>query len=157
MAVIRDPAERRLRALKMVELRVGKSATIKEIAEAFNVSEKTVERTLTWARKAGIIANAEDKALQELVPMAHEALKQRLAAGDAEVALEVFKSFLPSFGKKNNNPGTPTGDELTAHLNQLRGADGSFILEGELVSETGRALPPAKTSASPEGDDRAGE
>lgn len=153
MAVIRDPGERRLRALKMVELRVGKSASIQDIAEAFNVSTKTVERTLTWARKAGIIASAEDKALQELVPLAHEALKGALAKGDAEIALEIFKNLLPSFSKKNNAPGTQAGDELSSYLNNLRGADGHFVVDGELVDHSAeRALPAAEAPDSPQGD-----
>ena len=154
MAVIRDPAERRLRALMMLEYRIKNAASLEEIAKEFNVAPKTVQKNLTWARKAGLVADAEDKILQELVPLAHEAIKKALASNDPEVAgkfgIEIFKGTMSGFQKKPANTVTSTGgDDLDTYLAALRAE--SNVIDGEtLESKPQRALPPAETSASEE-------
>jgi transposase-like protein len=156
MAVIRDPAEKRLRALMMLEMRLKQAASLEEIAKAFNVAPKTVQKNLTWARKAGLIADAEDKILQELVPAAHEALLKALrdpTNRDAgKLAIDVFKGTISGFKKEPARTVTATGgDDLDTYLDRLR-ADNPNILDGETVEGGAqRALPPAPASSTEEG------
>jgi hypothetical protein len=156
LAVIRDPAERRLRALMMLEYRIKNAASLEQIAKEFNVAPKTVQKNLTWARRAGLVADAEDKILQELVPAAHEALKKALTVGDAEtagrLAIEVFKGTISGFKKTPHTTVSDTGgDDLGTYLAQLR-ADNSNAnaIDGELVEGTAQRALPAGPEASVE-------
>jgi DNA-binding transcriptional ArsR family regulator len=154
MAVIRDPQEKRLRALKMLELRISSNASIKDIAREFNVSHDTVSRNLTWARKAGLIADAEDKALQELLPLAHEALKKALTNHDADVALEIFKGLMPGFGKTKPQPTVTAGDDLASYLDAIRSTPDA--IDGEVAgADAPRALPAAAEATPVQGADGA--
>lgn len=152
---LRDPDLRRLRALKMIDLRIhGK--TVKEVAEEMGVSEKTVIRTISWAKKAELVVKAEDKILAELVPAAHDAFKRALNAEDPEVAfkaaLEIFKGTLPSFAKRPQGAtgaSSGTNNELSSYIEQLRSG---LIADGEVLgSET--SLP----AGSPQRQITAGE
>lgn len=148
---LRDPELRRLRALRMIEARIkGKSQ--KDIALEFGVSQDTVERTLSWAKKAELVVEAEDKILRELLPAAHKAITAVLTGDDDEVkaktALEIFKSTLPSFAKKSSHTGASVGSEsdLSSYITSLRGAAGvaDRTLDGEVLgSGAAHALPEA--------------
>lgn len=157
MSLIRDPQERRIRALKMLEFRITNAASLKEIAEKFNVTPKTVSKNLTWARRAGHIADAEDKILQDLIPLAHDAIKTALSKGDAAVALEIFKGVLPGFGKKPATVTATGGDDLDTYLTQLRAAhaiDAGDAIDGEIAEGSPqRALPAAAESLAAQGND----
>lgn len=147
---IREPDQRRLRALMMLEYRVKNAASYHDLAKEFGVSVDTAKRTLSWARKAGLVVDAEDRILQDLVPLAHNAIKTALEAGDAKIALEIFKGILPSFNGKAQKPTTSTtttGDDLNAYINELRGSPG--VVEGETVPQ--RTLPAAAEAAPPAG------
>ncbi len=122
-----DPQLRRLRALKMIEARIN-GATRGELEAQFKISKATVDRELTWAQKAGLVANAEDKILKDLVPLAHEAIKEALVNGNADIALKIFEGTIPGFKKgsvKTNSSGGPI-DELSDYLNKLRSASGDI-------------------------------
>jgi len=147
--------ERRIRAAMILEYKIRHSASNAAIAKEFNVSENTVDRALSFARKAGLVAAAEDKIIQELVPAAHRAIMAALADTDntqkaAEIAIKVFQGALPSFAKQKGGASprnmAAVEDELERHLRELRGGDGHFIIEGQLASAENparRALPPA--------------
>jgi hypothetical protein len=79
--------------MKMVEGKVMRNKTNRELAEEFHCSVDTVERTLTWAKRADIFATYEDKIVQELIPLAHSAIRDALADGNAKIAVEVFKGL----------------------------------------------------------------
>lgn len=163
VAQVHDPAEKRLRALMMLEMRVRRAASMADIAKEFNVSEDTVRRALTYARQAGLVAEAEDKILQELVPAAHDAILRGLANPDAEaagkLAIEVFKGTMSGFQKGKPRPVVTTAvDDLASYINQLRGADSNdpraidgIVVEGEAF----KALPAAAESSLEEGADGA--
>ena len=153
MAVIRDPDERRLRALMMLEYRIKNAASLKQIAKEFNVAPKTVQKNLSWARKAGFVADAEDKILQELVPAAHTAILKALQDGNATVALEIFKGTLPGFGKKQPTITVTGGDDLDSYLSELRAAE-PLAIDGETVEpEPQRLITSGETPAAAQGDD----
>jgi hypothetical protein len=88
-----EPKFKKLRAMKMVEGKVMHNMTNTELAKEFNCSVDTVERTLSWAKKADIFASYEDKIVQELIPLAHTAIRDALADGNAKIAVEVFKGL----------------------------------------------------------------
>jgi hypothetical protein len=135
---LRDPDLRRLRALKMIDMKI-RGKTYKEIAEEFGVGTKAVKETLSWAKKAELVVKAEDKVLAELVPAAHDAFKRALAAEDPEVAfkaaLEIFKGTLPGFtkAKQSNGPTVSDAGSLSSYIDSLRN---DLSLDGEV-------LPPA--------------
>jgi hypothetical protein len=104
----------------MLESKIHGSSRV-EIAEEFNVSVSTVDKEFSWAKKAGLIASAEDKILAELVPLAHEAIREALINGDAEVALKIFEGTIPGFKKSNSKSHSEgTIDELSEYLNRIR-------------------------------------
>lgn len=153
---IRSTKLRRLRALKMIEMRVM-NKTYANIAAEFGISYNTVRRTLSWADKAGLIADAEDKILQDLVPAAHKAIQNALS--DAEhkqeagrLAIAIFQGVVPGFGKAktspHSSPDDPQPDDLTAYINQLR-QDRPDALEGAVI----QALPAATEAVSSEEPD----
>lgn len=84
--------EKRLRAIMMVQKVVGEGKTKKQVAKEMGISHDTVEKTLKWARQANIFVEYEHRLYDELVPLAHEAIKMALADGDAQVALKIMES-----------------------------------------------------------------
>jgi L-cysteine desulfidase len=117
MAVM-EPKFRRLRAMKMVEGKVMRNKTNRELAEEFHCSVDTVERTLTWAKRADIFATYEDKIVQELIPLAHSAIRDALADGNAKIAVEVFKglNLLRTGPAAAGSVARVADDDLEAHL-----------------------------------------
>lgn len=121
----------------MIEMRVMNN-TDGQIARAFNVHVNTVRRTLSWAERAGVIADFEDKILQELIPAAHKAVLNGLKQNDnpieaAKLGLEIFKGAVPGFGKAKTGPKgnyVDPDDDLSAHIALLRAHDG--VLDGEI-------------------------
>jgi hypothetical protein len=148
--VLHNKSLRRLRALKMIEMRVM-NHTYADIAKAFGVHKNTVERTLSWAERAGVIADAEDRILQELVPAAHKAILKGMNHDEnpieaAKIGLEVFKGAVPGFGKAKTGPkGSEASpdDDLAAHIALLRSQHA--VPDGEV--ENNPRLPAASTEA----------
>jgi DNA-binding transcriptional ArsR family regulator len=165
---IRDPDLKRLRALRFIEERI-KGKSIKEIASEFNVSEDTVTRNLSYAKKAELVVEAEDKILRDLVPAAHEALKRALNGENSDVAakaaLEIFKGTLPSFSKRPTATGATSDDSgLSSYIAKLRDSaalaertiDGT-VVPPALEGSPQRLLPAAAESAPQEGVSEAAE
>ena len=139
---LKDPDMRRLRALGMIDMRI-RGRTNREVAKEYNVSEDTVARTLTWAKKAQLVVAAEDRIIRELLPAATEAIRQVLTGDDlkvkAKTALEIFKGTLPSFAKGKTTHAGPTDSsgDLASYINSLRD---DKLVDGEVLS-SGRSLP----------------
>lgn len=149
--LIRDPGLRRLRALRVLERRIT-GHSLADIAKEFNVSRLTVKNILDWAKRADLVASAEDKILSELVPAAHAAILSALKDGNAEIALKIFEGTIPSFSKqKPTTPVTVAGDDdLASYVNQLRSQSG--VIDGE-VGPTESPLgadSPTEASAAPQ-------
>lgn len=79
------------RAMKMLESKIMGGKSNNEIAKDFNVGIDVVKKAMSLAKKGDLIISFEDKLMNELLPLAHEALKGALYDGDAKVALEIFK------------------------------------------------------------------
>ena len=144
---LQGEAQQRIRALKMLEYRIMHRATYRDIAEKFALSEKTVERALSWVQRAGLMVELEDKLLQNLAPLAVDAVKRGLADEEhsqeaAKLGLELLKAIAPSM-KKSQPLVTSTQDDLTRHVEQLR----QGLVEGTVIP----ALPATETVTSEEG------
>lgn len=140
---LKDPELRRLRALGMIDMRI-RGKTIREVAEEFGVSDDTVTRTLSWAKKADLIVQAEDRILREIVPAAQAAILAVLQGTDDEVkaktALEIFKGTLPSFAKAKPSTGATAhgpDSDLSSYINALRN---DLAVDGEVLGGDAPAL-----------------
>lgn len=146
----------------MVEMRALKNASYAQLAEAFQVSENTVRRVLTFAKKANLIAELEDDILQQLVPAAQAAITNGLKDGEhtqeaAKLGLEILKLVTPKTA--SSKPTTVTAaspeDDLSSYIARLR-AD-SDVIEGAVEGATLPALSAAETAPLEEGHDGAAE
>lgn len=92
---LRDPKAQRARAAKMLEMKILEGKTNKEIAKEFHVGEMTVKKAMTLARKGDIVVSFEDRLMNELLPLAHDAIRNSLmgieGGGNAKIGLEIFK------------------------------------------------------------------
>jgi hypothetical protein len=143
-----DPELKRLRAVQMMQARVAGNS-IKRVAEMFQVSETTVERTLTYARRAGIMVEHADTILERMVPLAETAIIDVLKDPEidklakANVALKIYEGtgLLGNKGKPNGAHG---GDgELEKAMRELRQkaeAD-ALTLEGQVADRSPKLLP----------------
>jgi hypothetical protein len=167
--IFRDPDMRRLRALAMVRDRI-RGASYATLAKDFKMSEIQVQRVLSYAKKANLLVEAEDKILQELVPDAIASVKacitprydkdgNRLPVSDKEatIALRVLENALPGFGGwKNQAQGKDSGEEesLYAYVDRLRKEmviDGTATPVGVIEGEVQKLLPARTESADSEG------
>ena len=57
------------------------------------ISVDTVSRTMDWAREANIFVDYEQRLFDELLPLAHEAVKLALQDGDAHIAIKVMEGI----------------------------------------------------------------
>jgi hypothetical protein len=78
-------------AIQAYQKTVVEGKTIARTAQEMKMSTDTVERRLAHGRRAGIFIQFEQKIYDELLPLAHEALKMALEDGDAQVALAIYK------------------------------------------------------------------
>ena len=88
---LRHPADKKLRAMEVVKRHIVQGEQIKDIAKDMNVSQDTIQRSLEWARRANLFVQYEQKLFDELLPLAHEAVKLALQDGDAQVALKILE------------------------------------------------------------------
>lgn len=164
--IIRDADLRRLRALAMVERRIH-GASIPALAKEFNMSEVQVQRVLSYAKKANLLVEAEDRVLQELVPDSIELLKRFLTPKeldgkplpisdkDAAIALRLLEGVLPAMGKKQGTgKPTPEDDDIYAYVDRIRkdmvidgAATSTPVIEGQIQA----LLPAAPESPSEQG------
>lgn len=119
---IKSQKLRRVRAIAMVEQKVLKGATNVEIAKEFGVSVDTVERTLSWAQQADIYAKFEDRILENLVPLAYDAIKAALEDNNAKVALEILKGtrLLRTTERPQTQAQAQHEDDLASYIAQKR-------------------------------------
>lgn len=155
-SAVHDPQLKKLRALMMVQFRVRNNASIAEVAKEFGVSEKTVHRQMAWVKRAGVIAEMEDKILTELMPEAHKAIKVALQDDEhkqeaGRLGIELFKGVVPGFKKAANAGPIAQVNELERYLEEIRSESGD-IIDGEVEGTTLRLEPPAAQSAPAEGD-----
>ncbi len=143
-----DPQIKRLRFLKMLDMKIRGKGN-KAIARAFNLSEKTVDRTLTWGKRADLITEEEDHILEKMLPLSRLALEKALQGDDVELAakigLEMYKgSGVLSKNKAKSAPGQADPQaELAKHIawKRAKAQELAETFDGELVQR--QIAPPA--------------
>lgn len=85
---------KRLKALQVIKARTLENKSNVQIAKELGVNENTVRRLLTWAEKAQIFVEVEDKILNELVPAAVDAvLHDLIVEKNAQTGLKVLQGI----------------------------------------------------------------
>jgi predicted transcriptional regulator len=151
---IQDETLKRIRAQQMIEAKVSKGMTNAEIAKDFGVHERTVERTLSWAKKADLFIQYEDRLMSELLPLAHETLRTALGPnGDPKVALKIYEG---TNILKKDHPKTAAvvkeEDDLASYINRkrLEAAEHDIAAEGQLITAaTTKLIAEADVSGEP--------
>lgn len=158
--MITDPEMKRIRALMMVQFKIKNGATIPEVAKEFGVSENTVKRNLSYVKRAKLLADLEDRILNELGTAAFDAIHAALtdknspAIEKGKLGIETLKGFVPGFQKKQGPSPVTAGDDLASYIATLRAEEGEHdnVIDGETVeSSAQRALPAAEASVAAEG------
>ena len=113
-----------------------RNMTNTDLAQEFKCSVDTVERTLTWAKRADIFANFEDKIVQELIPLAHTTIHEALINGNAKIAVEVFKglNLLRAGQSAAHSVQKIQDDDLAAYIATKR--EKAQVLENTIEAET---------------------
>ncbi len=91
-ANVRQPALLDARAMAMVERRIH-GRTLSQIAEEFNVSTDTVQRSLSRAEKMNLAERYEDYLMGRLANLALGAYEAALMENDTAVATKVLESI----------------------------------------------------------------
>lgn len=74
----KNPALRRIRAIKIVHALLEPGASHASVAKAMGISKRTVEREIAYAEKEGILKEAQEMLAQELIPRAMEVFRKHL-------------------------------------------------------------------------------
>lgn len=130
----RNPQLRRLRALQIVSERVY-GATLKDIAKKFNISEKTVAAELQYATRNGLIESAEERILNELVPLALETYKRALSGDtpDVFVAKDVLGQLAKISDRATSSKQHQEKLTLAAYLEHKRLQSGGNSSDTEVI------------------------
>jgi hypothetical protein len=110
----------------MLKEKILHNASNTDLAHQFNLSERQVEKTLSWAKKAELLVGLEDQVLQEIVPLATEAIKSALRSDNvkvaSDVAIRVFEATVPSFKKGGaaGTSGAPADNDIESYIARLR-------------------------------------
>lgn len=138
-----DPELKRLRFLTYVNDKL-RGLTREQIAEKWNVSKDTVERTLSWGKKAGIIADAEDKLLSEIFPLAEATIKAAVQT-DIQAAMKIYTMVVKGRDAKSGDGARNVDeDELAKFMAERRRRQQLLedTTDGEVIHSPG-ALPSA--------------
>jgi hypothetical protein len=76
-SILKNPQLRRIRAKKMIAMRVN-NWSVSQIGAHFQLGNEQVSNTLRWAEKEGVVNEFEDEILRDLVPLAIQAYKDQL-------------------------------------------------------------------------------
>ena len=74
----KNPALRRIRAIKIVHALLEPGASQASVAKAMGVSKRTIEREVAYAEKEGVLKEAQEMLAQELIPRAMEVFRKHL-------------------------------------------------------------------------------
>lgn len=88
---LRHEQDRLLRAKMIVKKVIIEGKSQQQTAREMGISHDTVARGLALARQAQVYLDYEHKLFDELVPLAHEAVKMELADGNGELGLKILQ------------------------------------------------------------------
>ena len=139
-----DPELKRIRAVHIVHLKTTKGLNNIQVGKELGISRDTVERSLTFAKKAGLFVDYENKIIQEIIPLALEAIKTALKDGDSETALEILRGMnVAGFNKdKAKNPVAEADDsDFHKYISEARKVKQiqEDSIEGTIIENSGLA------------------
>lgn len=164
--ILRQPELQRARAMEFVALRIA-GKTVADIALQYSCSEDTVRTYINLAGREGLISKAEDRILDELVPLALTTYKTALENGDTFAAKDVL-ARLGAMAERAEKRQMKNEDRLIEayfeerrekrkkDADKSREAEGVAAVDGQIIDVT--PLPPESSeddgetpSPSPEG------
>lgn len=119
---MRNPAIRKLRALRIIEQRIlGQS--LAAIGASLDIERDTVMAELSWAKRQGLMETLENRILDELGPASIDAMKKAITNGNTDLALRVFEGtglFRKTADRQPLLPGATEGEEsLEVHVKRI--------------------------------------
>ena len=90
---IHDEQDKKLRARAIVQKVVLEGKTQKQAAKELGISHDTVARGLAYARKANLYVEFEQRAYEELLPAAFQAVKLELEDGNGDLGLKILQGL----------------------------------------------------------------
>lgn len=131
---LKNEQDRLLRAKMIVKKIIVEGKTQQQTAKEMGISHDTVARGLALARQAQVYLDYEQKLYDELVPLAHEAVKMELADGNGDLGLKILQGANIIKTKSPSSKSAQEDEEsLYAEIGRLR--------EGSIVDVTPRELP----------------
>lgn len=115
--------------------------TQQQTAKEMGISHDTVARGLALARRANIYVDYEQRLYDELVPLAHEAVKMGLADGNADLGLKILQ------GVNIIKTKAPTGKQAQEDEDSLYG-EIARLRDGNVIDVTPRLSAPEPTGAT---------
>lgn len=121
---MQDLDQKKLRARALIQKIVYEGKTQKQAATELGISHDTVARTLAWARTANIFAEYSQKLWDELIPLAHNAIRMGLEDGNADIAIKLYQGthLLKKEGPKSKGA-LQEEDDFYGELARIRQGD----------------------------------
>lgn len=148
---LNDPDLRRARALLIIEHRI-RGNSIAETARHFGVHPNTIVNEIDYAKRNNLIQKFEDQCIEELVPVAIQAMRTALSNGDVDAAKEVLKG-LGVFRKPSSKPllkpeaEAPAEDSLEIYVKRI--SKGELDAQSQSRTVGSGATPRASLAPSP--------
>lgn len=116
--------QKKLRARALIQKIVYEGKTQKQAASELGISHDTAARTLSWAKQANIFAEYTQRMWDELVPLAHNAIKLQLEDGNGDIAIKIFQGvhLLKKEGPKSKGA-MEAEDDFYGELARIRQGD----------------------------------
>lgn len=121
---MQDPDQKKLRARALIQKIVYEGKSQKQAAAELGISHDTAARTLTWAKQANIFAEYTQRMWDELVPLAHNAIKMELEDGNADIAIKIYQGthILKKEGPKSKGA-VQEEEDFYGELARIRAGD----------------------------------
>lgn len=121
---MQDTDQKKLRARALIQKIVYEGKTQKQAASELGISHDTAARTLSWAKQANIYAEYSQRMWDELVPLAHNAIKMELEDGNADIGIKIFQGvhLLKKDGPKSKGA-VQEEEDFYGELARIRSGD----------------------------------
>lgn len=121
---MQDQDQKKLRARALIQKIVYEGKTQKQAASELGISHDTAARTLAWAKTANIFHEYTQKLWDELIPLAHNAIKMGLEDGNADIAIKLYQGthLLKKEGPKSKGA-EQAEDDFYGELARIRQGD----------------------------------
>lgn len=145
---MQDADQKKLRARALIQKIVYEGKTQKQAASELGISHDTAARTLSWAKQANIFAEYTQRMWDELVPLAHNAIKMELEDGNADIAIKIYQGthILKKEGPKSKGA-VQEEEDFYGELARIR--QGDVINVTPQITSGWPAIPAIESPADP--------